>query len=74
MKTDWTDCPYTEVVEGKQGGVPLVKYSRVPADLIPECAELGETPEEIAYDYSLKIEDVRDILAYAAEHSSVPIP
>jgi uncharacterized protein (DUF433 family) len=46
----------------------VVKHSRVLADTIPECAELGETPEEIAFDYSLPLKSVREILAYAVAH------
>ncbi len=26
---NWTECPIIEVIEGKQGGVPLVKGTRI---------------------------------------------
>jgi uncharacterized protein (DUF433 family) len=44
----------------------------VQAITIPESAELGETPEQIAYNYDLKPDEVRRVLAYAVEHSVAP--
>jgi uncharacterized protein (DUF433 family) len=74
MSVDWTDCSDTEVILGKVPGVPLLKHSRVPADTVVESAELGETPAEIAFNYGLKVVDVRRVLAYAAKHRAVPAP
>jgi uncharacterized protein (DUF433 family) len=71
MEVDWSGCPYVEVIPGKVGGLPLIKGTRVQADTIPESAELGEAPEEIAHNYDLKLDDVRRLLAYAAEHQVV---
>ena len=73
MEVDWSDCPLVEVVPGKLGGLPAIKGTRVQVDTVPESAELGETPEEIAYNYDLKLDDVRRVLAYAAEHHVAPI-
>jgi uncharacterized protein (DUF433 family) len=64
--TFWSDCPQVEVVPGRLNGRPVVKNTRVAADTIAECAELGETPEEIASDYRLDINDVKALLSYAA--------
>jgi len=44
------------------------------ANTIVESAELGETAEEIAFNFDLNVEDVRRLLAYAASHSTVPAP
>jgi uncharacterized protein (DUF433 family) len=33
---DWTGCEIVEVIPGKVSGVPLIKNSRVPADLVVE--------------------------------------
>jgi uncharacterized protein (DUF433 family) len=62
---DWSGCDIVEIVPGKVSGVPLVKNTRVPAETVAESAELGESPEEIAYNYDLRLEDVLAILAYA---------
>jgi len=66
MEADfWTDCAAVEIVPGRLGGRPVVKHSRVAADTILEAAELGETAEETAYNYGLKLQDVLEILSYA---------
>jgi uncharacterized protein (DUF433 family) len=72
MEVDWSGCPLVEVVPGKVGGVPVITGTRVQANLIQESAELGETAEEIAYNYDLKLPDVRRLLAYASEHRATP--
>ena len=47
---DWTGCESVEVVPGKVSGVPLIKNTRVPADLVAENLEAGESVEEVAYN------------------------
>jgi uncharacterized protein (DUF433 family) len=64
---DWSGSDIVEVVPGKVSGVPLVRNTRVPADTVLESAELGESPEEIAFNYDLKSEETLALLAYAAE-------
>jgi uncharacterized protein (DUF433 family) len=71
---DWSNYAGVETVPGRVSGAPLLKGTRVPADTIVESAELGETAEEIAFNYDLKLDDVRSLLAYAARHSAVPTP
>ena len=61
---DWSGCDIVEIIPGKVSGVPVVRNSRVPAETVAESAELGESPEEIAYNYDLRLEDVHIILAY----------
>ncbi len=68
---DWSGCDIVEIVPGKVSGVPLVRNTRVPAESIAESAELGESPEEIAYNYDLRLEDVLAVLAYAQITSGV---
>jgi len=72
MEVDWSGCPRVELIPGKVSGVPLVKGSRVPADTVWESGEMGESAEEIAYNYDLSADDVRFLLGYAAKHASVP--
>jgi uncharacterized protein (DUF433 family) len=42
----------------------------VPADTVLESAELGESAEEIAFNYDLQLEDVRTLLEYVPRHFS----
>ncbi len=62
---DWSGCEYVEVIPGKVSGVPLVKGSRVQADTVLESYEMGESVEDIAYDYSLDEADVCAVLQFA---------
>jgi uncharacterized protein (DUF433 family) len=72
---DWSDCPIVERNPKKLGGVPTVRAWRLSADSIVENHDDGESPEEIADMFEVPIEDVRTILAYAAEfrHSAHPV-
>ena len=63
---DWSGCPIVEVVPGKVSGVPILKGTRVQADSVVENYEGGSPVEEIAYNFDLKPEDIRTVLAYAA--------
>lgn len=73
MKSDfWKNCPAVEAVPGRRGGRPVVKDSRVAADTILEAEELGETAEEIAFNYGLKLQDVLDIRFYAHHRRVAP--
>jgi uncharacterized protein (DUF433 family) len=71
---DWSNYDGVETVPGRVSGVPVLKGTRVPADTIVESAELGETAEQIAFNYDLKVDDVSRLLAYAAKHNAVPTP
>jgi uncharacterized protein (DUF433 family) len=62
---DWSGCRVVEVIPGKVSGVPIIRGSRVPADQIIENHDAGETVEDIAYNFDLKPDDIRAVLAYA---------
>ncbi|MEM2004585.1 MAG: DUF433 domain-containing protein [Zestosphaera sp.] len=48
-------------------GKPVIRGTRITVDLILELLAAGMTPEEIAEDYSISVEDVRAALLYAAK-------
>ena len=62
---DWTSCDYVEQVPGRMGGVPVVRDSRVTADCLVVGIMMGETAMELAYNFSLRLPEVRGVLAYA---------
>jgi uncharacterized protein (DUF433 family) len=68
---DWSECPYVEVIPGKVSGVPLVRNSRVPADLVLENHELGESVEDIAYNYDLQPTEILGVLSYASRRTAL---
>ena len=61
--TDWRGCKVVEVVSDKVGGVPVIRGTRVAADQVVENHVAGETVEDIAYNFDLKPEDIRAVLA-----------
>ena len=71
---DWSRCEVVEVIPGKVSGAPIIRGSRVPADQVIENHESGESPEDIAYNFDLNLEDVRALLAYAASRQAALRP
>ena len=71
---DWQNCDLVEIVAGKQGGVPLVKGTRIPAQQIVEESELGSPVDEIAENYpSITRDQITALLVYANKRSPQPI-
>lgn len=64
MDGDFSDYPGVVVKPGRVGGKPTLGESRVPAELVAECLDEGETPEEIADNYDLKLADVLKFKLY----------
>jgi uncharacterized protein (DUF433 family) len=64
---DWSGCDLVEVIPGKVSGAPLVKNTRIPADLVLHLIESDYTVEAILQSYpSLTAEIVQKIGNYAA--------
>jgi len=47
-------------------GKPVIRGTRITVDLVLELLAAGMSPEEIAKDYKIDVEDVRAALLYAA--------
>ena len=62
---DWSGCEIVETVPGKVSGKPILRGTRVPADAVVENFESGESVEEIAYNFDLNPEDIRQVLTHA---------
>ena len=63
---DWTGCELVEVIPGKVSGRPLVKGTRIPADVIVENFEAGSPVEEIEENYpSLSLATICSLLSFA---------
>lgn len=63
---DWAGCDLVEVVEGKVGGRPVVKGTRIPAETVLIDSELGCTPEETHENFpTLPIEIIKKLAAFA---------
>jgi len=62
---DWSGCPLVEIVPGKVSGAPILKGTRLPADVIVENYAGGSPVEEIEENFGISQSDIRTILAYA---------
>ena len=67
---DYRDCDLVEIVPGRMSGEPVVRGTRVPVEAIEIGQEIGQTPEELAYDFDLKLDDVRKLFAYISKHNA----
>jgi uncharacterized protein (DUF433 family) len=72
---DWQGCDLVEEIPGKQGGAPLVKGTRVPAQQILEEFQLGSSIAEIERNYpSLTEAQIRALIAFDKDHKAQPVP
>jgi uncharacterized protein (DUF433 family) len=71
---NWSDCPLVDIKPAVQGGRPMLKGTRMPADDILENWEAGLDESEIAANFRLPVDQVRAILVYAATHQDAPHP
>jgi uncharacterized protein (DUF433 family) len=63
---DWSDCDLVERNTMKLSGVPIVKHTRVQADSIVENYESGSPVDEIADNFSISEDIIRELLEFAA--------
>lgn len=71
---DWSGCDLVEVIPGKVSGRPLVKGTRIPADVIVSNFETGSPLEEIVENYpSLSVETIETLLSFARVHHLLPV-
>jgi uncharacterized protein (DUF433 family) len=63
---DWSDCDLVERNPMKLSGVPIVKHTRVQADSIVENYESGSPVDEIADNFSISEDIIRELLELAA--------
>ena len=68
---NWLGCEVVESVNDRMGGVPVLRRSRMFADSIVENFDDGLSPEEIAEDFSLNLDDVKSLLDFAGRTHAV---
>ena len=69
----WDECELVERVEGRCGGRPTIKGTRVEPDVIVQDAEMGATPEGTHESFpSVSVGTIRGILEFAHKHQLVP--
>lgn len=64
---DWSKFPLVEINPRVQRARPVLRGTRMPVDDILNNYEAGVEPNEIAQLFELPLEQVRQVLAYAAK-------
>lgn len=65
MAMDWTGCNEVERGPGKVGGAPILKGTRVQADLVVDIFKSGLSTREIAETYTLRPGQIQAVVDYA---------
>lgn len=69
---EWTECDLVERVDGKMGGSPVIKGTRIEPEVILVDEEYGRTPEQTHASYpTLSIDTILKIRAFAHRHQPV---
>ena len=71
---DWSECPQVETDPLRVSGRPVIKDTRMPADDILANYEYGVSVEEIAEQFGIEAETIRDVLNYAERHNALARP
>jgi uncharacterized protein (DUF433 family) len=62
---DWTDCNLVEIDPDRVGGTPVVKGTRVPADVVLVDEEYGRTVEQTHASFpTVPVSTIRQLLAF----------
>jgi uncharacterized protein (DUF433 family) len=66
---DWTGCNLVETDPEKVGGKPIVKGTRIPAEVVIVDEQFGRTPEQTHESFpSLSLPTIRALRAFAHSH------
>ena len=71
---DWSQCPAVESVPGKLSGAWVFRNTRMPVSAVFANLEAGATIDEITEWFHISKEQVTEILEFAAQSLSAPIP
>lgn len=68
---DWTGCELVETDPERAAGKPVVKGTRVPAEVVVVDELCGRTPEETHRSFpALSLPTIRALRAFAHSHNS----
>jgi uncharacterized protein (DUF433 family) len=68
---DWSGCELVEIDPEKVAGQPVVRGTRVPADVVLVDEQYGRTPEQTHASFpTLEIHTIHALLAFAHSHEA----
>ncbi len=69
---DWSECELVEIDPEKVGGAPVVKGTRIPADVVLVDEECGRTPEQTHGSFpTLPVATIVALRAFAHSHRAL---
>jgi len=71
---DWSQCPAVESVPGRLSGAWVFRDTRMPISAIFENLEAGATIEEIIEQFDVTREQIKAVLAFAAQSAAALTP
>lgn len=69
---DWSGCQIVERNPRIKGGRPVLRGTRMPVEDIVDNYQAGVDEIEIAALFEIPVEQVLEVLSYAAEHVASP--
>ena len=69
---DWSQCPAVESVPGRLSGAWVFRDTRMPVSSIFENLEYGSSIEEIIENYDVTLEQIQEVLEFAARSLDAP--
>ncbi len=74
LQIDWLECGLVERVAGKVSGQPIVKGTRILADVIVDEFDSGSPIDEIQENYpKLSRDSILKLVAFAHSHRAQPL-
>jgi uncharacterized protein (DUF433 family) len=71
---DWSQCPAVESVPGRLNGTWVFRDTRLPVSTVFGNLEDGATVDEIAEWFDISKELVIEVLEFAAQSVTAPVP
>jgi uncharacterized protein (DUF433 family) len=65
---DWSDCALVETKQGVQSGAPVLRGTRMLAQVIVANFDYGVSVDEIAEQFEVPVDCIQAIVAYAQSH------
>jgi uncharacterized protein (DUF433 family) len=65
---DWSDCPLVEFRPNVQSGAPVLRGTRLPVCAIIDNFTYGVSVSDIAEQFEVPQDRVREVVAYAESH------
>ena len=67
---DWSGCDLVECVEGRVGGAPVIRGTRLTVEAITTNYDSGLEPKQVASVFEIDVSTVEAVLAFREKQSA----